>query len=587
MPTTIDFNVVISKFRSLNDLRPHSSANLGVFALWLAFQEELSSLNNFIVDGRDDGKADVVYFNYDLKKAVVIQATMKQSPGENDTPSINKCDDLNTAATWLLTRDASVVPRRIKPATDELQEGIKNNEITEIEFWYVHNCCESDEVKNHLESVGNTAKSCISTYFNNATVNISTTEVGKKTFVEWYTALQTPVFVSDHITLKVPKGYKISGEKWEAYATAVKVKWLSSMYSAHKEKLFSPNIRGFLGLAKKMDDINEIIKNTCTTEPRNFWIYNNGITCLVNVLNPKDDVDSKGDITLEIEGLAIVNGAQTTGAIASLQANIDENAQVSARFFVCSDNDTLLHIIEYNNTQNKINAADFRSNDSTQKRLIDDFTRVGINYQIRRSVDYLMTSTAQTLKRDFVAQALAAFNRYPYMAYHEKTEIWDNDNKYNLIFNNRTNAKHILFAASLLTVLEKERRAILNLDTAQLTEQQKALSNFVGERGSVLLAATAISNIMEEIAATPIPDLFKIEFIDNLSIDNATNAWVPIVNATKAYFPNLVGALKNGRIIKDPSEQLKNFKQAISSLAQISPELRSTFRDFSMKISTQ
>lgn len=69
--------------------------------------------------------------------------------------------------------------------------------------------------------------------------------------------------------------------------------------------------------------------------------------------------------------MSIVNGAQTTGALGTLPRLPPESVKVQARFIKVKDADADLiqNIIQYNNSQNKVEASDFRSTDKIQKRL--------------------------------------------------------------------------------------------------------------------------------------------------------------------------------------------------------------------------
>jgi AIPR protein len=53
---------------------------------------------------------------------------------------------------------------------------------------------------------------------------------------------------------------------------------------------------------------------------------------------------------LILQGISIVNGAQTTGAIGSLDSAPSSNVNVQARFIVCSSTETIQSIIRYNNS---------------------------------------------------------------------------------------------------------------------------------------------------------------------------------------------------------------------------------------------
>lgn len=64
---------------------------------------------------------------------------MKKNPTETDLAKVNKASDLNTAASWIFTRDINDIPDRIKDSVSELQEAIKDGDINTVYFWYVHN----------------------------------------------------------------------------------------------------------------------------------------------------------------------------------------------------------------------------------------------------------------------------------------------------------------------------------------------------------------------------------------------------------------------------------------------------------------
>lgn len=111
---------------------------------------------------------------------------------------------------------------------------------------------------------------------------------------------------------------------------------------------------------------------TIDRQPNNFWTYNNGVTALVNNYSVTEDEDEDGEEQhLSISGITIINGAQTTGTISSVDALKD--AWVPIRFIVCSDTDIIDDIINNNNKQNEILPSDLRSNDKTQNRLRAEF----------------------------------------------------------------------------------------------------------------------------------------------------------------------------------------------------------------------
>ncbi|HBX9334252.1 TPA: hypothetical protein MIK03_29590, partial [Klebsiella pneumoniae] len=121
---------------------------------------------------------------------------------------------------------------------------------------------------------------------------------------------------------------------------------------------------------------------------------------------------------LEIRGMSIVNGAQTTGALGTLPRLPPESVKVQARFIKVKDADADLiqNIIQYNNSQNKVEASDFRSTDKIQKRLKNEFASIpdaeydggrrgGAESVIRRKTNLLPSYT--------VGQALMSFHGEP------------------------------------------------------------------------------------------------------------------------------------------------------------------------------
>lgn len=138
-------------------------------------------------------------------------------------------------------------------------------------------------------------------------------------------------------------------------------------------------MRDYLGIIKSSDkNINKSIQETAQKDPNHFWVFNNGITALVH------DFKIKNDNILFFKGISILNGAQTTGAIGNLMKKPDKSVMVQIRFVTCNDKQTVFNIKKYNNSQNKIEASDFRSKDAIQSRLLQEFKDTDIKYLPRR-----------------------------------------------------------------------------------------------------------------------------------------------------------------------------------------------------------
>jgi hypothetical protein len=401
-------------------------------------------------------------------------------------------------------------------------------------------------------------------------------EVGQTKLEDWYKSLQAPILVTDSFEIPVPGGYAESGADWQAYVTSIDGGWLYDLYKQHDSRLFSANLRGYLGSRRSAANINHGIKQTAENDPSRFWVFNNGITALVH--------DFTLDPTLmkiKINGFSIVNGAQTTGSIGSLSKK-PTGVKVQARIVKCSSNDTIQSIIQYNNSQNPLVSPDFRSNDNVQRRLRAEFGAIpGAEYTGgRRGID-VGVKAANLLPSDTVAQALAAAHGYPYIAYHERARIWLNDNYYLKFFNDDTTAEHIVWCYSLLKSIENRKTELVTREatTGDLPSDEQEALDFMRKRGSVILLTTAVASCIETILNRSIPNPFRVSFGKSVSPSQAEEYWKPIIDIAIPFAPlQLSGSLRRGI---DQSEQtksnIKNFVAMVRATAKTNKSILDVF----------
>lgn len=343
-----------SALSSRSDLDAYGSNRIGLFAIGLHFEVDdlVSVAADAITDGNDDKKCDLIYIDRDARAAVVAQCYFASS--HKTSAPANKASDLSTAVGWLLQTAIDKLPQGIKPAAIELRQGLADGVICDLHIWYVHNLPESKNVKDELDVVETTAKSILQRHFPTVgNVRVSTCEVGARTLTSWYNDSLSPILVNDTFTLAVPSAFALQSEIWSALMTTVPASFLHRIYRRYKTKLFSANVRDYLGSRRSDQNINHSIKQTAETAPDNFWIFNNGLTLLVNDFTYDQ---TKG--SLSISGLSIVNGAQTTGAIGSLKKSPAPSARVPVRLIKTSNRDVVYDIIRYNNSQNKVTAPE-------------------------------------------------------------------------------------------------------------------------------------------------------------------------------------------------------------------------------------
>lgn len=163
---------------------------------------------------------------------------------------------------------------------------------------------------------------------------------------------------------------------YEAYIAIIPGKLLASIYIAHGSKVLEGNVRAFLGTSGSKS-VNSGIRRTINTEPTKFFTYNNGIATTAADVEIKT-CDGTTFIT-KIVDLQIINGGQTTASLAEAvlkKTNVDLNGiYVPMKLTVIEDRETenedgvrfydqmVQSIAKYANSQNKVTAADFFSNE--------------------------------------------------------------------------------------------------------------------------------------------------------------------------------------------------------------------------------
>ena len=561
-------------FTARTDLEKYGHNALGLFALALKFGvEDLeTAATESITDGRDDKKCDIVFINNDEEYAVIAQCYMSQK--EKDSAPSNKASDLNTAVTWLIQRELADLPKRILPAAQELRKGIEEGTIKSIYLWYVHNLPESKNCEDELDTVQQTAISALKHIYKNKKVNVYAYEVGKNRLEEWYSETLSPILVNEEISISYDGGYFIESNGWKAISTSIPARLLYRLFRKHKTKLFSANIRDYLGSRSTDSNINNGIKKTIENDPSNFWAFNNGITVLTHRFKIPKQVNGK----LSVKGFSIVNGAQTTGAIGSLRKLPDKQAKVHARFIEITNNDSELirKIIQFNNSQNKVEASDFRSTDKIQRRLKREMQvipdaeyeggrRGGIGDAIRRRPKLLPSYT--------VGQALAAFHGDPIVAYNKKRYIWIDDRLYSRFFNEQTKAAHLVCAYSLLRAVEAKKKSLIDKEKkseTSLTQSDIEQINYFRKRGSTYLFVAAIANCLEVILGRKVPNLFRISFGNDVSPLDAQGYWNEIIAITVPFCGNLenalIGGLNSSKKVADAISTFRSLVQATESI---------------------
>ena len=194
------------------------------------------------------------------------------------------------------------------------------------------------------------------------------------------------------------------GEQREMYVGEVSGAVLANVLQTHKASLFTMNIRDYVGDSKT----NKQIIQTALNDPTDFEYFNNGVTAVAGSIDP--DIEES---TLTCKKMSIINGAQT---VRSLLAATRKNSSV--QYKPVSDVRVLMRLMsfkypaeisfvsdvtKFNNTQNAVKIADFRSNDPVQRDMARRFGNLNLSgrsyeYKNKRSSGKKRNSIVVTLE---------------------------------------------------------------------------------------------------------------------------------------------------------------------------------------------
>lgn len=562
------------------DLDVHGDNKRLLFAVQLRLDvDDIDGLAaDALTDGGDDKASDLIYVDSDAGIILLAQGTEYRS--ERPAARLSEAATLHQAVTWIFSHDFEKTPEGLRPTVAAVRAALEGNVIREIWVWFVHNAPESANVEDELKSIRSGIDTMIRADYPEAKIDIRTEEVGRYTLAGWYESSRTPILVTEEQRLPVGDSFLTAeGPGWTAYTVTVAADWLNSLYWKYKEQLFSANVRGFLGARRSKDNINNGMRETLEAEPGNFWAFNNGITVLVDDANY--DAEAK---ELVIQGLSIVNGAQTTGALGEFpnQTALGE-ASIVARFIKCGDPSVVQKIIRFNNRQNVIDPADFRSNDRAQRRLVEEFKALGIEGYTGgrrgRGVDEVRKPTG-AVDVASASRALAAYHGEPGIAYNERRLIWEDDRLYRHLFSEDTSAEHVLFCWSLRKAVEDCKIRLRGLaDTDDLPKGKKEQRAYFEHPGSILLMVAAIAESMEALLGGRIRNSFQPKFKGKPSPVKCTEHWRPIVDALAPLaYRNLKPVLKaSGPPRELLPGTLQDFRNHVEAMVENSDERWKTF----------
>lgn len=558
----------IGPFQSDTVLQPYKHNALPLYAagLYLGIEDMESFAIDNLTDHPSDKKADIIYIDEAEGIAFVAQGTTANEWGKPEA-SANKASDLNAAIAWLLTQAIGDVPAHIRGHAKLLREGLSLGTIDRLVIACAHNAYESTNVHNELKAAGTLASSIELT----EQCEVETVELGLRTIEALYLSSRGTIQVTKEIQFPASEYIKEIGNGWTSYALTIDGGKLFDLYEEHGKSLFSANLRDYMGMDKRGNTVNNTIRNTVESEAGLFYIFNNGITIISKKAKQEDDI-------LSIQGMSIVNGAQTTGAIHAAGRGNAENVSVLGRVVVVDDDAMNPGIVTANNTQNAIVAWDRRSRDPVQVRLGQEFRSKGMDYVYRRDEG---AKGARAIVSDKIGQMLCAFGGDLQTAIRGKREIFEDDRTYNKVFPQDIPVGHVLAVQTLgwaFEVVKKELKE--KASDGSLTDLEGRQLRLLEYSASKQFVVRVMGDLREEIGGRGCPQPFAFEFVEEaFSADGADGieAWTTTI---KALLPTVIEDLPDEeyRVVRS-SDHTKTVVERTRGIVAGAAALQSSFDD--------
>lgn len=533
-------SVLIDKY---NEGNAHLIWSMGLYL-------DESDLERLATDGLTDGGGDrkIDFIIQSNSTLFIVQGYFSEKVDFKIAAPSNKAADLNTAMAWIVAGDEAKSPEKLKAKIIEVRELIEKREIDSIELLYIHNCAESENVRLELE----TCSKYLEGSYKEQEIDVTYKELGCKNLEKLYIALSQQIVVRDDIQFSGELIKSISGNGWTSHIGFVSGEWLHNLYGRYESDLFSANYRGFMGLSKRKK-INNAIKQTAENSAEDFFVYNNGISILTTKLNP-DNI---------LEGISIINGAQTTGSIASAQ-HIDtlKELRVMCKVIVCNDPDKVRKIVQFNNTQNHITTWDHYTNSPEQTVIVAEFEKLGYTYSLKRGFD----NTGSVFGIESVAQPLVALHGDYTTANRGKNYVFETKSAYDNAFHD-SKAQHILLAFCIAKAIERVKSQLKN--KANIIDSEKNQIIFLQNLKSKYFLIAIIGRIIDELVGKPLdPKLVKFTYntalAKNFTLDHLIDIWCPVI---KSILPT---------VIKHTNGDLYTFLSSENPLEKISSDVKET-----------
>jgi len=353
-----------------HDARKNTSRALSAFAIHKLVGTDQETAAKSVIDDYEDHGIDAIFYNQSTKQLFFVQSKLKATePFAQDEANAFKegIKDLLNERYDRFNQNLAARQEEIETALDEAAEMI---------LVVAH---AAPEVSQHSKNVLDQFLSAEERP--DERLVPSWVDYGPDRIFADFLAEQAVAEVNGQI--RIYGQVKVRAPR-STYYGRVAVKDLAQLYRTHKDALFEKNIRYFLGV--RSSAVNRGIHESLGNGANEFFYLNNGVTAIAHEIRPRGT--RNGGLRFELDGLSVINGAQTIASCAQFIAdNPDADVDMAYVMF------TLIHVeredpfgsrvTRARNHQNPVSPAQFAALDNTQERLRRELAFAGIVYRYR------------------------------------------------------------------------------------------------------------------------------------------------------------------------------------------------------------
>ena len=377
-----------------------NSRAIAALAIMMKCDVDSTVAGKSITDGYHDMGIDAIYLDNNQRKLFVLQSKWRNDG--SGTISQEEMHSFIEGVKRILNLDIEGANAKICNRKNDIELAISQFEY-QIHLIYIHtgNSPANDYAKRPLSEL-------LDSVNDDANTLAFFEEILYKNIYTYLASGHAPkeIIIEDLILNNWGKiDFPYSG-----YYGVVQASAIGEWFLQHGNALFAQNIRYYKGNT----DVNEGIKQVLLSEPDNFIYYNNGIKILCKSINRKIQGATNTAIGFfQLQGVSLVNGAQTAGSIGSaysINPEMVAKANVMLQIIDLSEapENAATMITKLSNTQNRIEGKDFVSQDPQQERIREELAFNHITY-LYKSGDNLTNPEHQIIFEEAII-SLACYN---------------------------------------------------------------------------------------------------------------------------------------------------------------------------------